>query len=454
MRDPSSFRDPDGHVIIKGENVYRVINNSYKENYDHFINSGLYNELVDKKMITPFNEETDKPKNSYKYLKTKYVYPILYPYEWSFSQLKEAALLTLSIQKICLKYEMTLKDATPFNVQFIDCKPVFIDLLSFEKIKDFQWRPLKQFYQMFFGPLIVFSKIDPSLLKLLITNIDGISVLLINKLLKFKQKLNLNIFINLVLPNIFSKKNTKTSKSLNLNKQKLENLISYLYSSTNKIKFNRNSEWKNYNEETYQEKSDYVLDKQNLINKFKDLINHTTEVWDIGGNDGRFSRAFCEISKHVFSFDIDVNCVDDNYNINKSKNIYNVYPILFDLTNPSPSIGWNNKERRTIEERLNRPNLICMFAVIHHLFNKNILFDEILSFSTKTDRFLIIEYIPIEDPKCKLIFESRDKKFLKSYPDEKNFENIFQKKFSLIKSGYLGKTKRKLYLYERKNTTS
>ena len=452
MRDPGSFRDLDGHVIIEDENVYRVINNSYKEDYDHFINSGLYNELVDKRMIIPFKEETNKPINSYKYLKTKYVYPILYPYEWSFSQLKEAALFTLSIQKICLKYEMTLKDATPYNIQFLDCKPIFIDLLSFEKIKDFQWRPLKQFYQMFFGPLIVFSKIDPSLSKLLITNIDGISVSLINKLLKFKQKLNLNVFINLVLPNIFSNKSHKSSnQSLNLNKKKLENLISYLYSSTNKIKFSGNSEWKNYNEETFQEKSNYVLDKENLINKFKVLINSTAEVWDIGGNDGRFSRAFSEISTHVFSFDIDINCVDKNYNINKVKNINNVYPVLFDLTNPSPSIGWNNKERSMIEERLNKPSLICMFAVIHHLFNKNIPFDEILKFSTKTDRFLIIEYIPIEDPKCKLIFESRDKKFLKSYPDEKNFENIFQEKFNLIKSGYLGKTKRKLYLYERNN---
>jgi len=454
MRNPSSFRDPDGYVVIENENVYRVVNFSYKQDYDHFINSGLYNELVDKKMIIPFNEEPDKPTNCYKYLKTNYLYPILYPYEWSFSQLKEAALLTLSIQKICLKYDMTLKDATPYNVQFINCKPIFIDLLSFEKIKDYQWRPLKQFYQMFFAPLIVFSKIDPLLLKLLIIDIDGISTSLINKLLSFKQKLNLNIFINLVLPNLISKKSKVSNKNLNLKKKNLENLISFLYSSTYKIKFNKNSEWKNYNEETYQEKSDYVNDKQNLINKFKKIINFTNEVWDIGANDGRFSRAFSKISKHVFSFDIDINCVDDNYNFNKVKNIYNVYPVLFDLSNPSPSIGLNNKERTTIEERLNSPTLICMFAVIHHLFNKNIPFNEILKFSTKTDKYLIIEYIPIEDPKCKLIFESRDEKFLKSYPDEKNFENIFKEKFNLIISGYLGKTKRKLYLYEKNKTTS
>ena len=135
MKDPGSFRDPSGFIYHENGKVLRIVNKSYKENYDHLINSGLYKFLKTQNKIIPHSIFSSKKKyssNQYKVLEMKKINSISYPYEWCFSQFKAAALRTLEIQKIAVNYNMSLKDATPYNIQFIDNSPVFIDTLSFE----------------------------------------------------------------------------------------------------------------------------------------------------------------------------------------------------------------------------------------------------------------------------------------------------------------------------------
>ena len=152
MIDPGSFRDPSGYIIHKERKVFRIINYLYKDHYDHLMNSGLYDKLIEEGLLITHEEvENSNIKDKqYKTLEVKKIPFISYPYEWSFSQLKDALLLTLKIQKICIDYNMTLKDATPFNIQFLDNKPIFIDTLSFEVIKNenYTWKPYKQFCEM------------------------------------------------------------------------------------------------------------------------------------------------------------------------------------------------------------------------------------------------------------------------------------------------------------------
>ena len=117
----SSFRDPSGFLFYHNQNIYRQINKSYKENYDQLIDSGLYDQLVQSGLLIPHKEvDISPPKkdNFYKIIQPEQISFISYPYEWSFSQLKQAALTTLEIQKIAMKYEMTLKDASVYNIQF------------------------------------------------------------------------------------------------------------------------------------------------------------------------------------------------------------------------------------------------------------------------------------------------------------------------------------------------
>lgn len=452
MRDSGSFRDPSGHIFYENGKVLRVVNKVYEKNYNHLISSGLHDFLVSKGFIVKHQKISSKKTkpNQYCILDTEKINPVLYPYEWSFSQLKDAALLTLSIQKIAIEYGMNLKDATPFNIQFKNNKAIFIDTLSFEILKnDYSWKAYKQFCEMFLSPLCLMAYKDPELIKLLFGNINGISLETTNKLLSFKNKLNFSVFFHLVLPNYLSKKESrKSSKKGIINKKQHLNIITQLENFISGLKIiKEKSEWGEYNTETVSEKKEYVLDKEKTLIEFiKDL--KIKLAWDIGSNDGYYSRLIAHESiETVYSLDIDWKCVEKNYTINKKNKIKNVVPILLDLSNPSPAIGWLNKERKGIFDRVGSPNLICCLAVMHHIINANIPLSNILDLLKKTTAYVIIEYVPLTDPKSKIIFRSRVYNF--NYPSKLEFEESIKKYFQIIKQKTLDQTDRELYLIKK-----
>ena len=454
MKDPGSFRDPSGFIFIEKNKIFRVINESYKENFQHFISSGLYDVLLKKQLIVEHRHvKKNIVKQQYRVLEVQSIFPITYPYEWSFSQYKDAALLTLKIQKIAIKYGMTLKDATPYNVQFNGHKAIFIDTLSFEKIinENYTWLPYKQFCEMFLGPLSLMSYVNPDLNKLMIAYIDGLPLSLINNLFKIKHKFIPSIFIHFVLPNVInSRVNLKTQslKKIITKKQHL-NIVEQLLSFINKLEvLKEQSEWGEYNTETISEKKNYVYEKENTIERF--LKNNTYKtVWDIGANDGFYSRKVAELTKsQVIALDIDWKCVEKNYVINYKKGINNVVPILFDISNPSPGVGWLNNERKDLFSRIGPPDLICLFAVMHHILNRNIPIDLLFNFIEKTKSDALIEYVPFSDPKCKIIFNSRPKDFY--YPSQDDFEKKINKNFRIIEMKKLTETNRILYFIKKK----
>ena len=454
MRDPGSFRDPSGFIFKEKKQIFRVVNESYQTNFNHLISSGLYSELVEKKYIVQ-HEKTEKniSKDQYCVLKVDRIFPITYPFEWSFSQFKDAAILTLEIQKISLKYKMMLKDANPYNIQFKDSKAIFIDTLSFEKINDenYAWVAYKQFCEMFLGPLCLMSFIDPSLCKLLIPNIDGIPLTLVNKLLKLKHKFNPSIFIHIVLPNIINSKVESIPSEIKkkINKKQHLNIIEQLLIFIKNLKaLKEKSEWGEYNFETVSEKKDYVLNKENIIEQLLKNKSYNI-VWDVGANDGFYSRKISHLTdSHIMALDIDWKCVEKNYVINKKKNIKNITPILFDLSNPTPGVGWMNNERTNLFSRIGKPDLICLFAVMHHILNRNIPFELLLNFLNETKRDVLIEYIPYSDPKCQIIFKSRPDEFY--YPSQNDFEKLIIKNFEIKHIEELVQTKRVLYLIKKK----
>ena len=129
----ASFRDPSGFVYWEKNAIHRYVDKSYFDSYNTLIDSGLYAHLVEKKML--ISHKTLISDVDHMVLEPSLVPFVSYPYEWSFSQLKDAALLTLSLQKEALLHGMTLKDASVYNVQFVDGAPIFIDTLSFELVE-------------------------------------------------------------------------------------------------------------------------------------------------------------------------------------------------------------------------------------------------------------------------------------------------------------------------------
>ncbi|MBD3273247.1 SAM-dependent methyltransferase [Candidatus Dependentiae bacterium] len=454
VKEKSSFRDPGGFLFWKDDSIYRYIDYSYKKHYDFFIDSGLYDDLVKKKLIISHKEiNSFSLDNSYKIIKPTKIPFISYPYEWSFSQLKDTALLTLKIQTLALKFGMTLKDCSAYNVQFLDGKPVFIDTLSFEIYKEGElWLAYKQFCQHFLAPLLLMSKVDIRLNLLLRDFIDGIPLDLTSKLLPKKTYMNFSILMNIHL-HAKSQKHYE-DKKVNLkkynkkfSKRSFIILLDNLKTCIKKLKWKSgNTEWADY----YSGDSYTSLgfeNKKELVSKFLDYISPKV-VWDLGANDGCFSRLASKKGAFVLSSDIDVSCIENNYLNVKKNNEKNIFPIFLDLTNPSPDIGWNNNERLSLKKR-GKPDVILALALIHHLcISNNLPFSYVAQYFSSISDSLIIEFVPKEDKKVQTLLFTRKDIFV-DY-NQSCFEEEFNKYFD-IKEKYLIKdSKRTLYFMFKK----
>ena len=117
---------------------------------------------------------------------------------------------------------------------------------------------------------------------------------------------------------------------------------------------------------------------------------------------------------------------------------------MLDLSNPPPSIGWLNEERKSLFERIGEPDLICCLALMHHIINAGIPIEYFIRFLTKSKKYVIVEYIPISDPKCQIIFNSRGPEF--HYPSVIDFEDLLFKYFKIEQKFKLKQTNRILYL--------
>ena len=199
----SSFRDPIGFLFYENGSLFRSISRLYQQNYDHLIHSGLYDKLVEDNLLIPHKEvqpPADKTNNTYKIIQPEIIPFISYPYEWCFSELKDAALTTLKIQKIALDFGMSLKDSSAYNIQFRNGKPLLIDTLSFEKYQEGQpWIAYRQFCQHFLAPLALMAHTDVRLSQLFRIHIDGIPLDLTSKLLPANSWLRFSLLSHIHL---------------------------------------------------------------------------------------------------------------------------------------------------------------------------------------------------------------------------------------------------------------
>jgi hypothetical protein len=202
---PGSFRDPSGGIVHRDGELLRQVNRRWQGPYDQLMQSGLYSRLVAGGCLIEHEEQDpgavglENPE-VYRLLRPRRVDFISYPYEWCFSQLKDAALLTLAIQREAMAYGMSLKDASAFNVVYEGSTPVFIDTLSFEPyVEGEPWVAYRQFCQHFLAPLALASHRDIRLLQLLRRYLDGIPLDLAASLLPRRTRLRLGLGMHLHL---------------------------------------------------------------------------------------------------------------------------------------------------------------------------------------------------------------------------------------------------------------
>ncbi len=452
----SSFRDPSGFLFYRDGSIYRRVNEIYRENYDHLIDSGLYETLVEANLLIPHLEvdASHAPADgAYKIIKPELIPFISYPYEWCFSQLKNAALTTLEIQKKSMEFGMSLKDCSAYNIQFRDGKPVLIDTLSFEKYREGQpWVAYRQFCRHFLAPLALMSYKDIRLNQLFRIYMDGVPLDLSGSLLplrtRFKFSLLNHIHLHAKSQKYYADKTVNTS-DLKMSRLSFLGIVDSLESAIKKLKWKpRGTEWAEYYENTNYS-SDALVHKSRLVSEFFDEISPKI-VWDLGANEGLFSRIVSKKGIQTISFDMDPVAVEKNYLKCIEDGETNVLPLLLDLTNPSPDIGWENRERMSLLKR-GPADAVLALALIHHLaiFN-NLPFHKIAFFFNKVCDSLIIEFIPKSDSKVKILLANRKDIF----PDysQRAFEDEFSVYFTIINSAKIKDSERFLYLMKRKKT--
>tara|TARA_B100001750_G_C15510570_1_gene603353 strand:+ start:312 stop:1664 length:1353 start_codon:yes stop_codon:yes gene_type:complete len=445
-RDPSSFRDPSGYIFFERGEIFRTINQSYAKNYDLLMNCGLYDDLVKKGMLVSHKEV--KSNDTYKTIQPELIKVISYPYEWSFEQLKDVALCLLEIQKISMNFGMTLKDATPFNFQFISNAPILIDTLSFETYTEGQlWKPYQQFCETILSPLLLAKHVDPKLLSTMSVFKEGIPLKITSKMLPFKTKFMLSTALNIHAharsQKKYAKKDTKIGKKLSKNSiigiiDNLESLVKGISISNEKTIWSEYYEETNYTDDSFQQ-------KQSIIRKCLKKIKPSV-VLDLGSNTGIFAEIAQEFTEHVIACDNDHGAINKLYNKCK-KEKSSILPLVLDITNPSPNIGWMNNERSGFFKRVNT-DVVFALAIIHHIsISNNIPFEKIAEFFASITTNLIIEFVPKSDSQIQKMLLTREDIFNK-YTQE-NFEKEMLEYFSIQEIFKIDDSKRIIYYFKR-----
>jgi hypothetical protein len=456
----ASFRDPSGFLFLHNGILYRQVNRKYEQEYLRLMQSGLYEKLLKAGLLIPHSEvdqlsaEKDaSPEGevAFKVIQPERVPFISYPYEWSFGQLKDAALATLSIQRRAMKMGMSLKDASAYNIQFVRGKATLIDTLSFELYKEGQpWVAYRQFCQHFLAPLALMALTDVRLNQLLRVYIDGVPLDLASKLLPWKTRFHFGLLTHIHLHAGAQKRYAYAgeevkSRSGAMTKQAMSGLIENLDTTIKKLEWNPGgTEWGNYYDITNYSDAAFEHKKQ-LVREWTNRIRPGF-AWDLGANNGVFSRVVSDAGQQVVSFDIDPTAVEQNYRQVKAEKNEKLLPLLLDLTNPSPAIGWANRERDSFGER-GPIDMILALAVIHHLaISNNVPLSHLAEFFSETGKWLVIEFVPKSDSQVKKLLASREDIF----PDytRAGFEAAFKSRFNIHEAANVSESERVLYLME------
>jgi hypothetical protein len=444
----NSFRDPSGFVFRRDGTLYRQVNRSFREDYDFLLSSGLYEALTSAGLLVSHVEDGEPlTEEAYKVLRPEPVGFISHPYEWCFGQLKDAALATLHIQEMALDHGMSLRDASAHNIQFHRGSPLLIDPLSFERLREGSpWVGYRQFCQHFLAPLALMATRDVRLGQLLRVHVDGIPLDLAAALLPRRARMRLGLRIHLIAHAKSQRRHQGESPDAgrSFSMRSFRGLLESLASSVRGLEWKvGRTTWSEYYAEADHYSAEAFEGKRDLVVKLLEEAAPSS-VWDLGGNVGVFARLAAERGSPTVCFDFDEASVEANYRKVVADGERNLLPLVLDLTNPSPSLGWAGKEWPSLAAR-GPADLAMALALVHHLaIGNNVPLPWIAEYLADLARALIIEWVPKEDPKVQLLLKSREDIF----PDYTvaGFEQAFAGRFEIQSREPIMGSGRMLYL--------
>jgi hypothetical protein len=407
--DAGSFRDPGSRVFHQNGEIYRALDHRSMENWQKLAATRFFTEGVAAGRIVETEPapavEPIEGEEWAGVLRHDPIPVVSYPYEWTFSMLRDAAMLQLDLLSAALAEDMILKDSTPFNVQWRGRQPVFIDIGSFETLERGDiWVGYRQFLRQYLYPLMLTANVGIPFQPWLRGQPDGLTAEQLRRVMSSGDLLRRSGLLHVTLPARAERRghgggrNVRSElKEAGFSKEMIESNVDGLRRIVSGLEWNPGSStWNQYAAEC-----DHVRIHRGAKAAF---ISQALDgeapavVWDIGANDGHFSKLAAETAGYVLALDADDVILDELYRSLSATGPDNVLPLVQDLADPSPGIGWRGLERPPLVDR-SSPDLVLCLAVIHHLvIGRNIPVRAFVDWLADLGAEAILEFVSPDDP--------------------------------------------------------
>jgi hypothetical protein len=430
--DSGSFRDRTSRVFLSNGEVFRTLNGEAcavwrkVSSQPFFRDMTAAGEIVATVEIHPNDaKQFSTPAAVVGILKHERVPFISYPYEWSFSMLREAALLHLRILSKAIRTDLILKDASPFNVQFRGCQPAFIDIGSFQELVPGEpWSAYRQFCEMMLFPLLLQAYRNVHFQPILRSQLEGIPARQFLQWLRWRDLLRPGVFTNGWLQAALERRTqaltsstVRDLKNSGFHSSIIEQMLTNLTRLLERLAWvPEQTQWANYNESL-----PHVADDARRKGEFVRSVcqtRHRDLIWDLGCNDGRYSMIACEYATTVVAMDQDHGCIDRLYQ-HARINHPNILPLCVELANSSPALGWRGRERKRLEDR-GQPDLVIFLGLIHHLvFAANIPLADVVNWLASLGGELVLEFPSKNDAMVQALLRNKKDQY-----EEYSLENL------------------------------
>jgi len=416
-----TFRDPAGSLSLTDDFAVRTIHPGSRAAVLSFLDSAFYRDAVargEMSATTIENPDAAGP-DAPLVLKHPRIAIPTYPWEWTPSQWLAAAELTLALGERALESGWILKDATPLNILFDGPNPVLVDVLSFDPRdpSDATWLAYGQYMRTFLLPLLA-QRLLGWPLELTQLRRDGYEASDLYAMLSWKQRLSPAALWPISMPFWLERKGQDDAAkgkatARRMDPQAAAHVIAKLMQSLAKrtraaIGAGGRSEWSEYTGTLTHYTAAEAEAKRTWVEQQLATLK-PGRVLDIGANTGDFSALAATQGAQVISLERDATAADQIYKRSLVQKL-DVQTIHADLSRPTPAVGWENQESLALLSRLEQQfHMVMMLAVIHHIvLLEQIPLRAIVELAARlTRRWLIVEWVPVEDPMFQSLMRGR-----------------------------------------------
>ena len=418
--EPGSFRDPDTRVFHHAGGVFRALTRRALADWQRLAKTRFYRRFSEQGRLVGTREVGERdglPELAPEWagvLEHARVPVVSYPYEWSFGMLRDAALLQLDLTLAALDEGMTLKDATPFNVQWIGSRPTFIDIGSFTAYEPgAPWAGYRQFCETYLYPLLLQACRNVPFHPWLRGRLDGITAGECRSLLSACDYLRSGVLAHVYLQakaqNRYGARDGDVGAELRaagFGAALIRNNVARLRRMVERLRWTpAQSTWSDYQRTLTYDDADRArkgaFDERAIGDRRRRL------AWDIGCNTGIYSRMAADRADYVLALDADHLVVDRLYDSLKAEDRGSILPLVADVADPSPGLGWRGLERRPLADR-SAPDLILCLALAHHVvIGRNVPLADFVAWLAGFGAEVVVEIVDREDPMVDRLLRNR-----------------------------------------------